>query len=875
MNGENFGGRKRLWSTDGNGRGESRFKLEHISAPMRSCSPSMDAHKSLTSSYSVISIPKLSPSCSPSSTPWQHPSSSQCVNCKKIACSCHFPRLNPEETRRRLEKLRLNTPYEKAKAIRYTETLQFAERKQRQQIECLWKQFQNELHQHYASLYNSHVLVESEEYMRNTLLSNEAHEKELLVINWEGERLFLQLHQLEWRSRFAVRATEERERLALRKEIEFASVAQCFFQKELHARAELVMQEESERAMWYSQRAREGAIMETSLLLVHRLYTEMRTERDSLHQLWSDEREEMITQWEKICHQYYANEQERNRHVSTFLRSLKELQSMEEATWKKLLEWLEEGLLILHQRERKLKEKQKKLSQRESESRCALMESRELELAELACRMQRDVLMRQRLLEERERKWCLEMNAAITAKEMVVKDEESAFLQLLQREREDYECCSQKVQESVRYQLAQLDLVSTAVHCEIEQQEEEYRKVLRQQFVDEYELRIQWKALRHKQVETFFLSESMEREEILKLEYHGFFSFYTLKAEDEIITHRQIEQKRKERLAVSTEEEKARYSFSMMEEYEREYLSIASARALERMATFIKQQHEFVTNLEQSELSFRGAIVREEEDARKDLHKLCVQSSFGALKLQMCRLWCELEGEECRQRQYYIQEELVAWGQLVSLLDISTRSRIQKNILRLKAELQEIESEETAKRSKAILESEEEWLKLVEEKHRQQSIIESQSGPKEAGTIVTSLRERLVRETLNLSEALSHPLVDYAAEVIEFFHCLHNAAKSRRNRTALAAESVARQLQSLESQVIEKTEQRQRYVEKLTRDQEEVLHIENALKEDQKRFLKELQLEKQKLQIAEKELRNNNTVLLSKQEAVRAFLKGS
>lgn len=874
MSGTNIEGRKRFLSRDVNTPFEARKKLEVVSSTANSalCGVAQE----LGSSSSALSSTSPFPSSpSTSYTPWKLPSSSQCVKCKSIACSCGILRPNPEVTRRRLEKLRLNTPYEKAKAMRYTEALQVAERKQRQQIESLWKQAREVLLQHYASLNSTHALSESEQYRRDVLQENEAYELDVLRMRLDGERLFLQVFELECKSRSAVRALEERTRIAIVKEKELRSVAQRLFQREFRTRTEALMLEESERAILYSQMANEEATMETNLLLAHRFYAEMHSERDLLFQKWAEERNQMLTQWKVFLEIQQRYEQERSTLAKVFLQRMNELQMDEEMSWRRLQEKFEQGVIEISQKETALKQMQDHLCCEERECRHAVWTSIHHQWTALVSLMERERVSLQRAQEERERRWLLETRAVLLSKELVVKEEAEAFVQLFQLEQVEKELCLRQYQESLRLQRSQLEQASASARDEIEQHEEESRRILRERIADDYELQIQRMSVKRKEMEAFFLSESAEREDISKLEYQKFFSLYTLKAEGEIVVHRLIEKRRNESRSVLMEEERSRHSFSMVEEYEREYISIAFAHATEEVSAISRQHQQLITKMENSEISLRSAILRDEKELRKDLRMLLAESSLGALKLQAYRLCCALEGEETRQRQYRIQEEIMARGQLTSFLEIATRSRHQENMLRVLALLQEVEQEEHVARSTLLVQHEEEWGKIITEQQCQYALTDLHLGSKVADDAGASLREGLVKETLKLNAPLSYPLVNYAAEVIDFFHSLRHVVESRKNRTARAAEGVARQLETLESQINEKLEQKNRYVEKLSRDREDASRIESALKEDLKRYQKEIQLENQKLQMTEKQLRHDNQALLGEQEAVRAFLKGS
>lgn len=873
MSGTNFERRKRFLSKDVNSAFEARIKTEAVSS-MTNSGISGVAQDLCSSSSALSSASSFHNSPSTSYTPWKLSSSIQCVKCRNITCSCGLPRLNPEVTRRRLEKLRLNTPYEKAKAMRYTEALQVAERKQRQHIESLWKQAREVLYQHYASLYNTHVLSESERYMRNALQEKETYEVELLGMRLNSERLFFQVLQLECKSRSAVRALEERTRLAIIKEKELFSITHRLFQRELCARTEILMFEESERATLYFQRANEETTMETNLLLIRRLCAEIHSEHDSLFQKWTEERNQILTQWKVFFEKLQRCECDRSTHETVSLQCMKELQENEEMSWRRLQEKFEQRVIEISQKETKLKQMQDHLCCEEKECRHALLTSINLQWTSLVSLKERERASLLRVLEERERRWVFETHAVLLSKEIVIKEEAEEFVQFLHLEQVEKELCFREYQECLRLQRSQLEQASASARHETEQQEEESRRILRERIVDDYELQIQRMSVRRKEMEAFLLSESAEREDISKLEYQNFFTLYTLKAEAEIMVHRLMEKRRNEKRSVLMEEERSRHSLCMVEEYEREYISIAFAHAIEEVSAISRQNQELVTKMENTEISVRDAIVRDEKKLRKGLHILLAESSLGALKLQTYRLCCELEREETRQRQYRIQEEIMLRGQLTSLFEMTSRSRHQENMLRVQALLQEVEREENAVRSVLLVDCEEEWEKLIAEQQCQNALIDFNFGSKISDAAGASLREGLVNETLNLKFPLSYPLVNYAAEIISFFHSLRHVVESRKKQTARAAEGVARQLETLENQMNERIEQKNRYVEKLSRDREEVSRIESTIKGDLKRYHKEVELEKQKLQMAEKQLRIDNKALLSEQEAVRAILKG-
>ncbi|KPA85528.1 hypothetical protein ABB37_01802 [Leptomonas pyrrhocoris] len=94
-------------------------------------------------------VPSLSPTVSPpalsmrergsnTSTPppanWQIPSCSRCIVCGRLGCEACSVKVDPEATRQKLDSLRLNTPFERAKLTRITDELLSEETRQRQRL---------------------------------------------------------------------------------------------------------------------------------------------------------------------------------------------------------------------------------------------------------------------------------------------------------------------------------------------------------------------------------------------------------------------------------------------------------------------------------------------------------------------------------------------------------------------------------------------------------------------------------------------------------------------------------------------------------------------------------------------------------------------
>lgn len=127
----------------------------------------------------TVSPPALSVrercSVTPPATSWQIPSSCRCLVCGRLGCEACSVKVDPEATRQRLDNLRLNTPYERAKLARCGDDLISEESRQRQRLVSRREAWVEGLHT--AELMDRHlvrVVLQEALYRREICASEES-----------------------------------------------------------------------------------------------------------------------------------------------------------------------------------------------------------------------------------------------------------------------------------------------------------------------------------------------------------------------------------------------------------------------------------------------------------------------------------------------------------------------------------------------------------------------------------------------------------------------------------------------------------------------------------------------------------------------------
>ncbi|KPI82922.1 hypothetical protein ABL78_8067 [Leptomonas seymouri] len=232
------GGRPPCSSASSSARPSSRPRVEH-------------SENALYASSS-ISPPALSmwERCTTASTPppanWQIPSCSRCLVCGRLGCEACSVKVDPEATRQKLDNLRLNTPYERAKLARTTEELFSDESRQRQRLVSRFESRLEGLHT--TELIERHLVrvILKEALYRQQLCTSEQAMRSACASSADRHAVLLALQSTEAAARQAAIAREREQFTNLMWRCAHAAQVVKLFQREATTREALRYNESSQ-----------------------------------------------------------------------------------------------------------------------------------------------------------------------------------------------------------------------------------------------------------------------------------------------------------------------------------------------------------------------------------------------------------------------------------------------------------------------------------------------------------------------------------------------------------------------------------------------------------------------------------------------------
>lgn len=215
--------------------------------------------------------PLVSPIVSPPATPvvaavrercsntpppvgWHYPSCSRCLVCGQLGCDLCSVKVDPAATKQKLESLRLNTPYERAKFARSTEELRSEESRQRARLAGRYESWLEDLRT--VELIRRHAVrvVMHEAAYRQQLCTEEQAQRAAYVVAADQHVLLLALQSSEVAARHATLAREREGFARLSHHYGYAVQVVRLHQREATTREALRYNESSQ---WHRLQAQE------------------------------------------------------------------------------------------------------------------------------------------------------------------------------------------------------------------------------------------------------------------------------------------------------------------------------------------------------------------------------------------------------------------------------------------------------------------------------------------------------------------------------------------------------------------------------------------------------------------------------------------
>lgn len=823
----------------------------------------------------------------PTPSPWQLPSSSHCVACGKISCNCRG-RVDPEEKRRRLEKLRLNTPYERAKALRLTDELQAEERKKRCVIESEWITTVCQIFTSHRFVFHIMNFVHNEDSRRFAIVEEEYQQRQDHDQTIYQARCALQVHETESKSRALLINKESEERSCLLSKL---STQLFLFAQEEEDRSRTETQELLERQEKRARMEEHSRQLYAWRAKACEVENTWRQGQEMHYQIWKKENDQLIGKCEWAVQTQKKYEEERVSFARLVLNGKVDIRKEEanrrDQLYLEMRDSKELLLTMLFQQQ----EERMKIFDQESKVRIGIQGNWVDQMEHIRKESVASIEAARISEDKRNERVQLEMNKILRAKEAVQMEEIISFGELLVKEREEREDCIRWVKEREERAFHFAEWCFTQ-KIAVVKQESDARNNLLQNFAEAYDFWIQWEEKKIKQQHEFFCAESEARTGLEANEHNHFFDLYHLRGEAESSVIRLQARKKEERISLLRVEENVRRIIHMNEEQERETMFLELSFLLDEDRTRTASISHELNDLVLRAMSLRTAIMEDESQYRQGLTALFQTALVDAREVCFHRLYCQMEAEESHRRSFISLEEITGRGRLTELHQIHADWLHDAQVSRWQRLLEEVVQEECIartgiiQREELILRNMMAGMKLTEDDIVKQctSTVENNcfdSVPTapclEKDPTVSAIREDLVLKTLTglTTSALEYLDIMYASQLIEGLSECRSSIQHQKRKIAVRAEEFAARADTMERVFEEKKEQKDQYGKNCKRSREQLERIEQDLKTTRKRFRMEVELKQKELANAEKQLEEENNALQACKDVINAKLSRS
>lgn len=815
--------------------------------------------------------------------PWHIASAKKCVGCGKIVCTCPRTRLDPEEKRRRLEKLSLHTPYARKKAWRYTEKVQAEEKQGREDIASLWAKGYQRHQQLFSSMFVLCRMCSMEASSRNILLEEEQLSRAHLFSRFYGWQALSHLTQWESDRRRRLCGEEETERMViLHKKMELDSIHRLI-QQERSGRDEINMMERSRREIWESSKTTIIRELQVTQLALDSIYAEQEANREELYQSWRKEWYELRNVFDDTVAMQRNFEEKVISLSNLFLQQFKCKVPGEEAAarqviYQEMKNALDDLEIVLFNRERQMAE----LCNEEQETR--------LNISTKYSHTLMDLHAQEKISRERLHMW--EKNTqesagrliqeAFRQKDVVLLEEAEAFLHIFSLEQRERE-------QNIAWMQTRALLRTSIVEGCFQQKEElvcleeKTRKMIYDQVSEMLEWRMQWELTKKQKVQSIVNEEAEIRRALEKTEHDDFFDLYYLKGENENAARRIFELRVSEQEDILQQEKKLRGSLYREWESDRELMFAAFWRREEEIHHCYGEFQANIQQIETLDTRLRRDIEDEEEIRRSRLVLLHQRNICSVMEQECHRGIVSLKEEESQKRLLLHQEEARSFECIVEM-DVLARAQHKESRLSCFRNIfrELFEEEQMARQLLFTLEHKDFQHQIVsgelEERQQILKVLETNSEHEtKVNSAVAALQEALVERALGIQEGSLHATfnrdaIDYVCELIQRMDEWGRCAEEKTGKARAEVERTIKKVELLTQKIEGKREQKEQYGKKLKREREELEKLEKQLKENRKRCKVELQSEATLLLSAEKELKKETETLESLRENINAFL---
>lgn len=671
------------------GRGASRRR----SRP-RDSSPAKDAHGSSrprtgsggrSGSIASSSLPQQ-----PLQVGWVYPSSSRCIACGQLGCTACGAKVDPAARRQKLEYVKLNTPYEKAKRSRTAEELLSEEARQRQR---LMERFEAVVAERQLELWMTRhalALQHQEEVTRQQIEGTEAAQRCQWMIVADHHSVITALAVLETETRRAVMAMEQASRFPLQSKYATALQVLRLMQREHTTRETLCFNEKAQRSRVQTMLANRQNLSATHAM-----------ERQRFCEAVLESREEIVLERRGALEKYAAlaasfvehmqwHHRERDGLIAAVLQLKRELVS-EEACQRHRIheERLEEGNFL---QERRI------IYDRQLWSLVKTEATARSNIAEEAERTRSHLLVKKRSMEEEMREAEqtradqreAEIAAATAAVRDIINDEAAAFTGLVQLELQHRQLRYEWIQAK---ELARIELLRHAEReksCTVAAEELQAWQQLCQCFSRGVEEVLEIVAEKKLARERLCHAADAAVAELQKNEWLARGNIMEVMTEETGLLQRWCDGKAKKRLELCRGEEVARLQLVRSETSAITALLESHHELEEAIQQHVRRQLQELYYFHQEVDRSLAGIATEESQQWVLLCSVAAEEQQRVVEAYYFHCQMQLWRDEAQQRSHHYQCEIASRGSIQTKMAMSLRYVAEAVWARMQTQLAEV-----------------------------------------------------------------------------------------------------------------------------------------------------------------------------------------
>ncbi|KAG5474271.1 hypothetical protein LSCM1_03050 [Leishmania martiniquensis] len=680
-------------------------------------------------------LPLVSPTVSPPATPvvatvrercsstpppvgWQYPSCSRCLVCGQLGCDACSVKVDPAAKKQKLESLRLNTPYERAKRARNTDELRGEESRQRVRLVGRYELWWESLHT--SELIQRHTVrvVMQEAAHRQQLCKEEQAQRLTLVSAVDQHVLLLALQSSEVAARHATLAREREGFAGLSRHYACTTQMMRLHQREATTREALRYNESSQRHRLQAQEVECRNVMCEHVAEQYRFcesYSESReglvcqhvAGLETLAALAAADREMLREHARQRCALLALAEQGR-----------RDIAAAEAATRMRLREERMEEADYMEECHRILERQRAALCTTEALQRQRIREAAEHGYHALFLDMKADEDFVNAAEADRADRRHSELLLALDTLCNIRREEDAAFTALIVRERD--EAAGRRVWMAQKEE-ARAALLHRCLHEKesvLAAEESLAREALYKAAASD-EVAVAQRAVAKVRARAELCACAESAVEVLAREEHAArFSLLSHMAAEEEVLVRWCEAKRVARLDLVDSERPARSAMCRQEQQAWQQLCVAFARTCKAVEERAAQEHRARTMATRSAIEGLERLTREEA---QEWERLCSEENaqrYRAIDAFHYRSRLELLYEETQQRARVARDEVADRAAVRTAMELSARYAAEAA---LQTQLCEVAAAEATARA-CFYEQVGQWYNLAAHQQREEEL---------------------------------------------------------------------------------------------------------------------------------------------------------